>query len=211
MRWRNNKMLASNVQELFATGPTCSTRYKRSMQQRPPLSNACKHCVVCASWQLPHRPPRRRLGASGLPACHHTLYTRSHRNVSRSLFAHSKAVGVPPLNRGPAPAPHRAAAEAVQAPQTRTGTPPPLGGSTFQVPWSVEGGFRVTREDTLLRVSRRTEDTPKIHRDLLMRVPRRSGVSSYEDTRVPGRSGVSSRTALNFEDTLRGRYTGVML
>ena len=52
------------------------------------------------------------------------------------------------------------------------------------------------REDTLLSVSRRTEDTPKIHRDLLMRVPRRSGVSSYEDTRVPGRSGVSSRTAL---------------
>ena len=52
------------------------------------------------------------------------------------------------------------------------------------------------REDTLLSVSRRTEDTPKIHRDLLMRVPRRSGVSSYEDTRVPGRSGVSS-----YEDT----------
>ena len=43
----------------------------------------------------------------------------------------------------------------------------------------------VMREDTLLSVSRRTEDTPKIHRDLLMRVPRRSGVSSYEDTRVP--------------------------
>ena len=28
-----------------------------------------------------------------------------------------------------------------------------------------------------------------------MRVPRRSGVSSYDDTRVPGRSGVSSRSA----------------
>ena len=54
---------------------------------------------------------------------------------------------------------------------------PPL----WEVPWRE---VRVTREDTLLRVSRRTEDTPKIHRDLLMRVPRRSGVSFH--TKIHG-------------------------